>query len=100
MQPTKLSSMYKKRWDNAVRAFTSIKEQAEAQDCILWYEGEIYPSQLVVTEDSIYVQEDNCQHVLFENNVDLDEGLHTSISDYNKWVCANFKLVKFTEVKI
>lgn len=100
MQPTKLSSMYKKRWDNAVRAFTSIKEQAEAKDCILWYEGEIRPEQLVITEDSIYVLENNCQHVLFENDISLDEGLHTSISDYNKWIRKNFKLVKFIELKI
>lgn len=97
---TKLSSMYTKRWLNALRVFTEIKAQAEEQDCMIWYEGEIQPSQLVIGTDSIYILEDNCQYVLFSNDVNLDEGLHTSITDYNKWVRQNFKLVKFIELKI
>ena len=92
--------MYAKRWLNAIRVFSEIKAQAEAQDCMIWYEGEIQPSQLVINTDSIYILEDNCQHVLFENDVNLDEGLHTSTTDYNKWVRQNFKLVKYIELKI
>ena len=97
---TKLSSMYTKRWNNAVRAFTSIKEQAEAHDCAIWYEGEIQPSQLVIATDSIYIRENANKYMLFENDVDVDEGLYTSIADYNQWIRKNFKLVKFIEVKV
>lgn len=92
--------MYTKRWNNAVRAFTSIKEQAEAQDCAIWYEGEIQPSQLVIATDSIYIQENANMYMLFENDVGVDQGLYTSIADYNQWIRKNFRLVKFIEVKV
>lgn len=97
---TKLSSMYTKRWLNAVRVFTEIKAQAEAQDCMIWYEGEIQPSQIVITDKNIVIKDGSIWHMLFENDTNMDEGMHTSIEDYNKWVRQNFKLIKFIELKI
>lgn len=79
-------NIYDARWMNAIRIHTRLNKLLDEGYIIIkddehWEYENKYCSKFVITEKNIV--EDKC-YVYFINDIDLDNGMHTKIKDYNK----------------
>ena len=82
---------FKARWNNAVKVAETINKLFDEGYLIYTDEKEEVTHKFVITDEHIYLPfgrfrgdtDKLCNVVFFENTKDMDEGMHTSIKEYN-----------------
>jgi hypothetical protein len=81
---------FKARWNNAIRIAETINKLFDEGYLIYTDDGDEMTHKFVVTDEHIYLPFGDCRGsketsriVYFENTKDMDDGMHTSIKEYN-----------------
>lgn len=93
-----LNKRHQARWNSARALFQSMIDTANRENAMLLFNGSLIPTSAVrITEDGIYVVEDNCTFIQFEAKPDFDHGLYDKASEFAAKIKKNFVIVKKLE---
>lgn len=78
-------NIYLARWNNAKRIAEKINSLIDAGYLILDENKEPITCRFVIEEDEVYLPLGiNCNWIFFRNEPGMDDGLYTTIYEYNK----------------
>lgn len=76
---------YERRWNNAVRIAKQINAFIDDGYLVFGDNGELIKNKFVITDEGIRLPlDENSSVAYFINDKNLDNGMHTTISEYNK----------------
>lgn len=83
-------NVYDHRWNYLVKMFGIIKKYIDDGYLVMAYDAVL--KNIIITDQQIFEEDDNCKFVFVENTPEQDDGLLQTKKEWKRWFEENIKI--------